>query len=252
MSTPADDRQADDRQADDRPADDRPADDRIAVSIPATGYLRLRPSDGTPEHALVVIHGYGQPPTQLLDYAADVAPPATTLVAPEGPSAFYRRPRSSGGASAGGIGHGWIADPRRADAERRNDALIAAALDVARKRQPDLPPRVVLLAFSQGVGVATRFACSHPERVAGLVGLAGGVPAAWRDRLAALAGIPVLWVTGSRDHAYARDYNRAVVAALDAAGADLRAVELDADHGLLDDARDTVRAWLAERTRPTA
>ena len=201
-----------------------------------------------PVPALVAVHGYGQPPQSLLAFAALVAPPDMAIVVPEGPSTFYRRP-SPRGSRRGGIGHGWIADPDRASTDRRNDEVLGSAIDLAQNRFDLDPARIWLLGYSQGVGVASHFFANHPDRIAGLVGLAGGVPKAHRSGLAALAEKPVLWVTGSRDPSYPPDYCEAVVDAFRAGGAAIDHEVLDADHALLPDAKSVVAEWLADRVR---
>ena len=156
--------------------------------------------------------GYGQPPRRMLAYARDVAPDNSVLICPEGPSAFYRRPHSDEGASKHGIGYGWIADARRADAELRNTSLLARARAMAEERTSLAEGRFAIMGFSQGVGVAPRYAIEHPSHIGAIVGLAGGVPSAWRDRLSALAAIPVLWVTGAQDASYPPAYEDKLVA----------------------------------------
>lgn len=215
-------------------------DPRHAVPLPSTGYVwRDRPADARPGATPVLgVHGYGQDVAGWLAWLRTVVPAATPLLGPEGPNSFYRRARTPGGAAAGGVGYGWLADPRREPAERRNDALLDAALAL------EGATPAVLVGYSQGVGVATHYAVGHRARVRALVGLAGGVPTAWRGRLGALAGLPVLWVTGRADVAYPPPYEADLLAILRAAGADLEHVELDADHALLEAAAPRVRAWL--------
>ena len=43
-------------------------DDRIPVEIPSTGYVRIDvpPQATAPAPALLVVHGYGQPPRRLI------------------------------------------------------------------------------------------------------------------------------------------------------------------------------------------
>ncbi len=222
-------------------------DERIAVPIQATGYLRLRmpaePRDG-PAPVLIAVHGYRQPSQRMLDYAVSVAPAGTIVVAPEGPSAFYG-PRRSKDTPGRRIDYGWIADPRRPDAEARNRDLIGRALEQAALRQEIDPARTWLLGFSQGVGVAMDFFVHNPNAVAGLVGLAGGVPAHGRTDLAVLAGRPILWVTGTGDLAYPPAYEDALIEDLRRAKVALDAVDLEEAHDLLDPAAGAVRAWLA-------
>ena len=227
---------------------------RIPVPIRATGYVRLhvpRKRPDGPAPAVVAIHGYGQPPEAMFAFARSVAPAGALVVAPEGPSAFYDerwRPEKLVGRR---IGYGWIADPRRAEAEARNRDLIDRALEVAAERHPLDPARTFVVGFSQGVGVAADWWAHAPARAAGLAGLAGGVPAANRSALAALARRPVLWISGRTDPLYPPDYVAAVLVALREAGVALDAHDLDAGHDLLDVARPLVRGWLAARSRPT-
>lgn len=221
-----------------------PADPRRAVPIPATGYLWAEGLEGALDvPPWVLVHGYGQDVPDLLAWSSGVLPTGTPIVAPEGPDAFYRRPRGEPGASRRGVAHGWLAEPRRADAERRNDALLAHAVDLALEGRS--APGAFLLGYSQGVGVATHYAVVDRPRVAGLVGLAGGIPMLWRDQLGALAGLPVLWVTGAHDESYPPAYEVLVVEALRGAGARVTHAELDAGHDLLAAAIPHVRAWMA-------
>ena len=196
-----------------------PGDERIAIPIQATGYVRLHVPDALPQGPaplLVAVHGYRQPPQAMLDYAISVAPHDAIVLAPEGPSAFYG-PRVRERAIGRRVDYGWIADPRRPDSEARNRSLLVGALAHACTRHRVDPARTWLLGFSQGVGVAVDFALHERERIAGVVGLAGGVPPP----------------------------GRAALDRLTAAGAALETLELDAGHDLLAPAREAVRAWLA-------
>ena len=222
--------------------------ERVAVPIDATGYVRMLPvGDVPPERVVLAVHGYGQSPRRFLSYVASLVPAGTLVVAPEGPSAFYRRPGGEGGAASAGIGYGWIADPERAASESRNTDLLTKAVALAATSYDVSTVGLTVLGYSQGVGVATHFAVAHADRVVNVVGLAGGVPASWRHRLTALRDTDVLWVTGTRDHAYVVSYNKALLAVWRETGVHLTHALLDADHDLLDDARDAVTQWLVDR-----
>ncbi len=226
----------------------RRAADLRAVHWMASSHVRMGEpeSPAGPAPVLLAVHGYGQPPDALWAYAAPFVPASAWLVVPEGPSTFYRRARPRG-SSKGGIAHGWVADPARELTDARNDALLLSALEHAHEIAPIDPARTWLLAYSQGVGVAVHFAVRHPERVAGIVGLAGGIPRALRPELARLAGKPVLWITGSLDPSYPPAYSEAVCDAWRQSGAALEAATVDAGHDLLAPAAGLVRAWLHPR-----
>lgn len=216
------------------------------MSFEATTLLGVhRPTteDASGAQLVLAVHGYGMAPASMLDFAGRVAPPSAWVAAPAAPSTFYKRVRRQG-SRRGGIGYGWIADPERALTDARNDEVLRAALDVMEREHGLDAPRTFLLGYSQGVGVACHFAMRHPERVAGIVGLAGGVPSAERARLTALAGKPVLWITGARDPSYPPAYSAPLLDAWRSAGVAMDAIELDEDHALLEAAAPHVRAWL--------
>jgi len=223
---------------------------RIEVGYRSPGFLRLDlPRDPGGEPALVVgVHGYGQPLEPFAEWLLSVAPPSAAVAVPEGPERFHRdprRPRSSPTSNA------WITTRDREPFDRRNDAFLRAALDAVREHVDAPPARTALVGFSQGAGVATHFALTSRDGVGALVGLAGGLAAVYRPRLGALSGLPVLWVSGTRDEAYPPAYVGEWLAALRAGGVDLEALELEAEHDLLGDAREAVRSYLAGRLVPS-
>lgn len=220
-------------------------------------HLDVPPGGAAPRPCVLALHGYGQPPEEISAYARAVAPAAAVVIAPQGPLSFYRDPKHAGGAQAGGVGYGWIADPRRDAADERNSRLLDAVLaDAAAATGLDLA-RLAVLGYSQGVGVAAHWLLSRPARAAAWVALAGGVRPALRDRLGTLRGLPTLWVTGARDRAYPPAYVAELVPALRAAGLALEHQDLPTGHGVLEPATALVRGFLAAplacvggRTRP--
>lgn len=223
-----------------------PGDERIAVPIRATGYFRMHVPDTLPDRPaalLVATHGYRQPPQRMLEYAISVAPEDAIVIAPEGPSAFYG-PRVRERAIGRRIDYGWIADPRRPDSEKRNRDLIGQAFDYVEERHAIDPQRTWLMGFSQGVGVAVDFFVHNPDRAAGIVGLAGGVPQHGRKALRALRDRRVFWLTGARDNDYTPEYEQTLLGCFDEAGVDVEALQFDVGHDLLDEAQDAVHAWL--------
>ncbi len=224
-------------------------DERFEVTIRATGFVRMSAplvvSDAPP--LLIAIHGYGRPPEEMLAFGRAVASDEAVIVAPEGPSTFYRRTRASEGDARGRVGCGWVADPDRDATDRRNDELIDAAISHVASRFDVRPDRTWLIGYSQGAGVACHYLAGHPQRAAGVIGLAGGIPAAFRPRLSSCADKPVFWVSGTRDTSYPPDYTAEVEAAWKMAGAHLETLHLDEGHDLLESAQPAVRAWLLSR-----
>jgi phospholipase/carboxylesterase len=221
-----------------------------AVRYEAPGWYRAHaPTDASrdPAACVIAVHGYGQDPVEMFDYARRVAPADAVVIAPEGPLSWYRRPGGAGGAAAGGVGFGWSADPRRDEADQRNSQFLEAVWADANAVRPLDPRRTAVLGFSQGVGVALAWLLEHPERAASFVALAGGLRLPLRPRLHSLQGLSALWVTGSSDAAYPSAYAAELLTALAAAGLDVSHVELPGGHGVPEPGADHVRGWLERR-----
>ncbi len=225
--------------------------DRIAVRYASVGHAWIdEPAADAPHPAacVIAVHGYGLPLGPWRETVRDLAPGAVTVV-PEGPSQFYRRGRRPLD-EADAVAHAWIAKLPREPFDARNDAFLGAVLgEVLPTRDVD-PTRVFLLGYSQGAGVALHFALSHPERIAGVVGLAGGLALPYRENLPRLAGKPVLWIHGTEDTGYPPAYAHALVEAMEQAGLDLESHALEAGHDLLAPAGPLVRTWFS-RHLPT-
>ena len=224
------------------------SDERHPIEIRTTGYVRMHIPEDLPEEpapALIAVHGYAHIPTEMFDYAKRVAPSNAIVIAPEGPSTFYARQRLPDGTRKRRVAHGWIADEPRQPNERRNRELLIGALDLAARHHALDPKRTFALGFSQGVGVATDFLVHEPERIFGIAGLAGGVPAHGRKPLAAIAGRPVLWVCGENDDSYPPLYMDALIEDFERAGVEPERLVLPTGHYLMDDAADAVTTWLS-------
>jgi predicted esterase len=220
-----------------------------AVAYGGRGWYRLHAPAEAPRPApcLVALHGYGQAPEEMWEYARRVAPPDAIVVVPEGPLSWYRKPGGTGGAAAGGVGYGWIADPRRDDADARNTRFLEAVWADVHRAHPLDPARTAVLGYSQGVGVAVHWMLEHQDRAKHLVALAGGVRTALRPRLGSLRGLSALWVTGERDAAYPAAYTAELLPVLRSAGLVLEHVSLPTGHGVPEPALAHVRSFLAAR-----
>lgn len=160
----------------------------------------------------VAFHGYGQRALDFVGPVAEVVPPDTRVVAPEGLSRFYLDAPLADGGHLARIGATWLTRDDREhelrDALAMVQAVVArehAAIVAARGRRPVLG----VLGFSQGVAMSQRWAVVAHEnpslgravQLAAHVLWAGGLAhdvaddamrAAWRDT-------PVHAVWGTRD-----------------------------------------------------
>ncbi len=150
-------------------------------------YLLDTPPD--PPFVGVALHGYGQSAELMAAYARRLLGPAPAIAAIEGPHPQYLESLPSSR-----IGYHWgtSADwPGAIVLDHR--ILLNVLADL-----PKLP--VLLIGFSQPVGLNYRFLASHPGLVQGMLGLCGGVPGDWSPT--GPVATPILHIARSEDEFY--------------------------------------------------
>jgi len=139
--------------------------------------------------AMVLVHGRGGSPEDLLGLAADLNRPELAYVAPQA------------------AGHTWYPNRFMAPFEQ-NEPHLSSALEllgdlVAHLEQGGIPAeRIVLLGFSQGACLSLEFAARNARRYGGVVALSGGLigpPGTPRDYAGNLDGTPVFLGCSDRD-----------------------------------------------------
>jgi phospholipase/carboxylesterase len=132
---------------------------------------------------MIMLHGRGASPRDILPLSAIIERPGVTYVAPT---------------AAGGA---WYPLPFIAPREQ-NEPWLSSALGVIESLVTDLMARgfpsekILLLGFSQGACLASEFSIRHPRRYGGVLALSGGLIGApgtkWDDvTTTALKGTPV-------------------------------------------------------------
>ena len=132
--------------------------------------------------AIIMIHGRGAGPDDILSLAAAFDRPQFACIAP---------------AAAGGT---WYPLSFMAPREK-NEPGLSSALGVIESVVADLLTRgfpsrkIVLLGFSQGACLSSEFMIRHPRRYGGLLALSGGLVGppgtTWHDVTGTLDGTPV-------------------------------------------------------------
>ena len=121
---------------------------------------------GTPlanaKAAMIMVHGRGAGPENILDLVPQLAHPAFAYLAPAAANRTWY-PLS------------FLSD-RQKNEPYLSSALGALARVVARVVAGGLPTdRIVLLGFSQGACLASEFALRHPARYGGIIAFSGGL-----------------------------------------------------------------------------
>ena len=130
---------------------------------------------------MILVHGRGGSPEDLLGLAAELRLDDVLYVAPQA------------------AGHTWYPYSFLTPMERNEPGLtsglnkISLLIDTLRHEGLD-PDRVGLLGFSQGACLSLEYAARHARRYAAIVGLSGGVigpPGTPRDYPGSVEGTPV-------------------------------------------------------------
>ena len=219
----------------------------MTIVLPDTLVHRVRPAAGTPEGALVLMHGRGADEADLLPFLDLLDPrrrlvgitPGAPLFLPPGGRHWYAVPR---------VGH---PDPATF---AQTWATLTAFVDAIPAATGVPWERIILGGFSQGsvMAYALGLGAGRPSP-AGIVAMSGFVPtvAGWEPDLAARAGLPVWIAHGRNDPVISVEFGRAARDLLTAGGLDVTYEESDAAHHVDPRAIAALPAWV-ERVLPPA
>lgn len=209
---------------------------------------RLHRGTGT---LVVGLHGMGEHDGVMARRLAPLADRGHALLVPRGPHPLeIRRPDRIR------IGYAWYhydGDEGRFLASMDRAArFLFPLVDEIREGDGGRPRRTVLVGFSQGAYLAYYLALRHPDRFAGVCGIAGRAkPEVLGDHLADARGVRVLHLHGEDDAAVSPDPCRASIEALAAAGLDARFELVPGGHDVTPDTVARVATWIADLEDPS-
>jgi phospholipase/carboxylesterase len=111
------------------------------------------------------------------------------------------------------------------------------------------PARLILMGFSQGAMISNALALTQPERVKGVVSLAGGIPQAPEllQSSTPLDGLPVFIAHGTRDETVPLSAAQQARDIYSRQGAKVTYQEYDAAHKMSSQGMKDLKEWLAEQ-----
>jgi phospholipase/carboxylesterase len=216
----------------------------MSLALPESLVHVVRPARGTPEGALVLLHGRGADEHDLRAFL-DLLDPRGRLVGitPGGP--LHLPP---GGRHWYVVRQVGFPDPATF---RESVALLSGFLDALPEAAGVPWERIVLGGFSQGgvMSYALGLGPGRP-RPAGIVALSCFMPGVegWAPDLAGRAGLPVWIAHGRRDPVIGVEFGRAARDLLTAGGLDVAYDESDAAHHVDPRSIAELPAWVARVT----
>jgi phospholipase/carboxylesterase len=223
------------------------SEERIAVEGFLDYDLLVPASDG-PAPLLMALHGYGGNKSSMMKMARRMAPEGFAIAALQGSHQHIVRPEDA--SRPLGFGFGWVTNYRPEESIALHHRAIAEIIDrLSREGKVD-PAQVFLLGFSQSVALNFRFAFSHPDSVAGIVAICGGIPGDWEnEEKYRPSRTDVLVVGGEKDDFYPPERTRANAGKLERRARRLEVEILPCGHEITADAVTRVRRFLEERAR---
>lgn len=203
------------------------------MGAPAAFIHRFEPATAPGLPPLLLLHGTGGDENDLLPLGRTVLPGAA-LLSPRGQVLEAGMPRFFRRLTEG------VFD--EADLTRRTHEL--ADFIAAAQERHGLPAPLAL-GFSNGANIAAALLLLRPEALSGAVLLRAMAPFAEPPAAAALAGKPVLLLSGSLDPIVPEESAGRLAAALEKAGARLEHRSLPIGHGLSQADIGIVREWLS-------
>jgi predicted esterase len=124
-----------------------------------------------PAPLLIAVHGYGAHKRYMMREARAVAAENFVIASVQGPHHHYR-PTTDGYR----VGFGWLSDQNSAEYVALHHAFLLGVIE--KLAGDDLIDRnqIYLFGFSQACALNFRFAFTHPNVAAGVIGVCGGIP----------------------------------------------------------------------------
>ena len=200
-----------------------------------------------PRPLLVALHGYGGNKASMMKLARKIAPENFAVASLQGPHQHIVYPEDR--AKPLGYGFGWLTNFRSEESIALHHRAISEIIATLVAEGAADPKKVFLLGFSQSVALNFRFAFTHPETLAGVVGLCGGIPGDWETPgKYRPATFPILYAGGERDEFYPPAKIRENAEKLRSLAPEVEVRMFDAGHEVSTSAIPAIREWLTSRS----
>ncbi len=206
-------------------------------------YYDLFVPDGIIEPAplLISVHGYGAHKRYMMREAKLIAPQNFAIVSIQGPHQHFRETETGYK-----IGFGWLTDHRPEESVALHHKFILDLVDRLVEDGIADPKRIHLFGFSQACALNFRFAFTHPDVAASILGVCGGIPGDLETNpVYQPTEAPVFYLTSDNDEFYSQEKFASYTAKLEAFLPDFRSRKYSAKHEISAEMRDDMKSWLA-------
>ncbi len=206
-------------------------------------YLLHVPEDVGCNPLLVVsLHGYSSNPEAMLRLTVGMVGTRPVVAAIQAPNQHYV---AAGLPDAQSVpGYNWGIAAHWDATVRLHHDMVRQVLASLRKQFQVGPERCALVGFSQPVGLNYRFAATHPDEVAGIIGICGGVPRDWQEAKYRPVTAAILHIARDEDQFYPTAVVSTFQERLKHRASDVEFHLLPGQHRFPSKANKIVRPWL--------
>jgi predicted esterase len=149
---------------------------------------------------VLTLHGYGSNPEAMLRLSAMAVGEEAIIASLRAPNQHYLSSGPLGTPAPGSeVGYNW-GTTRHAALNIQLHHEIVRTISGELRARFGIPARhLILMGFSQPVGLNYRFIGTHPDEAGGVIAMCGGVPKDWEEDKYGRVGAPILHIARSED-----------------------------------------------------
>ena len=167
-----------------------------SVHLEAEYLLHVPPEADDGALLVLTLHGYGSNPEEMLRLTQMALGAGPIIASLRGPNQHYLGGRPGPGRETG-YNWGTVAHSER-NIQLHHE--IVRTIGAKLRAEFGIPERhVILMGFSQPVGLNYRFIGTYPEAAGGVIAICGGVPKDWEEDKYGRVDTPILHIARSED-----------------------------------------------------
>lgn len=222
-------------------------DQNLQTDLSITAEIRLYYDLFVPEEAtantplLIAVHGYGAHKRYMMREARAVAPEGWAIASVQGPHQHFRKTADGGYR----IGFGWLTEHNAAESVTLHHKFLLDVIEGLESKNLIDCSQIYLFGFSQACALNFRFAFTHPDVAAGVVGVCGGIPGDLETNESYRPfDSRTLYLYGDDDEFYTQEKFEQFDATLRERLANYRSKKYSAKHEITDEMRTDIKEFL--------
>lgn len=224
----------------------------VTVHLEAEYLLQVPTAVDANTLLVLTMHGYGSNPEVMLQFSAAVLGEEPIIASLRAPNQHYLATGELGAPVLGSeIAYNW-GTTRHAALNIQLHHEMVRTISAELRERFQIPARhVVLMGFSQPVGLNYRLIGTYPEEAGGVIAMCGGVPKDWEEDKYGRVDAPILHISRSEDEFFPEAVARGFPERLRAHAANVEFHMIPGKHRFPSKAGGLIRAF-AEKIRADA